>query len=373
MNHNKHLHIDLAVRHGLFLSICFLLMLPLFCFAIENGNEEPDNKKIVIADSDKASKTLSNSLVALTLAAGTDVDYIGFDLVATKDGRLLVYHDIDLGPTTDVADKFPEHAREDGRFLSVDFTLDEIRLLRRRGNSNFAAPTNLSLGIATLSEYLALTLHLEKQFDKKIGLAPNLIDPGFHLDEGIDISNLCLQRLDQFGYKQTEAALLLQSRDADELQRIKKELLPRLVFDIPLLQRITNQQATVDTDKRPLQRYDQAWMFTRLGARMIASYSSGVVMETSLLHDPSGTPVNTEFVEDIRALALPVYVIINEIPAPLPDFAENLESFYDFYFTKLDFDGIITASYRELLTSIKKKEERARKPELPLFPLKPLP
>lgn len=371
MNHNKRRYTPNSICQGMFLSIVLLLTLPIFSLAEDDGND--NGNKTIIAASDSANDALSNSLPALVLAAGSDVDYVAFDVVATRDNQLIVYHDIDLEPGTDVADKFPEHARKDGRFLSMDFTLDEIRLLRRKQSSDFADPTNISLGIATFSEYLALARHLEKQFNNKIGLAPNLIHPGFHLDEGIDISSLCLQRLVQFGYNQVESGLLLQSMDADELQRIKKELLPRLTFEVPLIQRIGNQPSTAETDKQPLQRYDQTWMFTRLGARMISSYGSGIIIDTSMIHDPSGAPLNTVFMENIRALAIPVYGFLTEIPESLPAFTENREALYDFYLTTLGLDGISTSSYKEISLYLKTKEESARKLKLPIFPLKPIP
>lgn len=348
-----------------------LLTLPFYAFA-EDEDALPVQKTIFAANGG-AKGALANSLPALVLAAGTEADYIAFGVIATRDHQLIVHHNIDLGPDTDVADKFPEHAREDGRFLSIDFTLDEIRLLRKTEKNDFAAPTNVSPGIATLSEYLALAKYLEEQFSKKIGLAPNLIYPGYQRNKGIDISILCLTLLDKFGYNTSDSRLLLQSMDADELQRISKELLPRFDFKIPLIQRIGSQPADTEAAKSPLGDYDQTWMFTRLGARMISSYSSGIALDTSLLHDPFGDPQNREFLENIRALAIPVYAIIPDIPAPLPPFAEDWAAFCDFYLNTLDMDGIITNAYKEFSLHLKQEKEAGGKLRLPLFPLKPVP
>lgn len=357
----------------LLLSMALLLALPIATFAADDDNDDVDVQKTIIAASGGAGGALANSLPALVLAAGTEVDYIAFDVVATRDHQLIVHHTLDLGRNTDAAEKFPDHVREDGRFLSIDFTLDEIRILRKKENSDFAAPTNVSPGIATLSEYLALAKHLEKQFSKQIGLAPNLIHPGFHRHEGIDISSLCLHLLNTFGYNKEDRSLLLQSMDADELQRISKDLLPRLNFKIPLIQLIGSQPATTEADKQPLQDYDQTWMFTRLGARMLSSYGSGIVLDTALLHDLSGAPQNSEFLENIRALAIPVYGNIRDIPEPLPTFAEDRAALYDFYLTTLNLDGVITSAYKEFALYLEQKEEAIRKLKLPLFPLKPLP
>ncbi len=49
----------------------------------------------------------------------------------TKDDRLVVLHDHYLDRVTDdVAQRFPQRARKDGRFYAIDFTLDEIKSLK---------------------------------------------------------------------------------------------------------------------------------------------------------------------------------------------------------------------------------------------------
>ena len=57
-------------------------------------------------------------------------DYLEQDLVMTKDDRLVVLHDHYLDRVTDVAERFPDRARKDGRYYAIDFTLDEIRSLK---------------------------------------------------------------------------------------------------------------------------------------------------------------------------------------------------------------------------------------------------
>lgn len=57
-------------------------------------------------------------------------DYLEQDLVMTKDDNLVVLHDHYLDRVTDVADRFPDRARKDGRYYAIDFTLDEIKSLK---------------------------------------------------------------------------------------------------------------------------------------------------------------------------------------------------------------------------------------------------
>ena len=71
-----------------------------------------------------------NTAVAVELANQQRADWIECDVVLTQDGEVLVSHDVELDMLTDVADRYPERARGDGRFYALDFTLAEIRSLR---------------------------------------------------------------------------------------------------------------------------------------------------------------------------------------------------------------------------------------------------
>ena len=57
-------------------------------------------------------------------------DYLEQDVVASRDGELLVLHDLILDRVSDVAKRYPTRAREDGRHYCIDFDLAEIRQLR---------------------------------------------------------------------------------------------------------------------------------------------------------------------------------------------------------------------------------------------------
>ena len=56
-------------------------------------------------------------------------DYLEQDLVLSKDNVPIVIHNIYLGDVTDVAKKYPERARKDGKYYVIDFTFEELRTL----------------------------------------------------------------------------------------------------------------------------------------------------------------------------------------------------------------------------------------------------
>ena len=70
-----------------------------------------------------------HTLSAKSLAFAMGADYLEQDVVATRDGELLVFHDLERDALTDVATRFPGRARDDGRHYCIDFDLEEIRSL----------------------------------------------------------------------------------------------------------------------------------------------------------------------------------------------------------------------------------------------------
>ncbi len=85
---------------------------------------------LVIAHRGASGYLPEHTLPAKALAYAMKPDYIEQDVVMTKDDQLVVLHDHYLDRVTDVAERFPDRAREDGRYYAIDFTLAEIKSLR---------------------------------------------------------------------------------------------------------------------------------------------------------------------------------------------------------------------------------------------------
>ena len=91
----------------------------------------PDpGRPIVIAHRGACAYLPEHTLAAKAMAHAMGADYIEQDVVLSRDGVPLVLHDIQLDCTTDVAARFPERARENGRYYAADFSLEEIRRLQ---------------------------------------------------------------------------------------------------------------------------------------------------------------------------------------------------------------------------------------------------
>ncbi len=137
-----------------------------------------------------------HTLPAKALAYGLGADFLEQDVVLTKDRHPIVLHDIHLDTVTDVADRFPERARADGRYYALDFTLAEIKTLavhERWDHKNrqpvFAGrfPSENRLSVPTLAEEIELVQGLNTSTGRDVGIYPEIKKPAWHREQGYDI------------------------------------------------------------------------------------------------------------------------------------------------------------------------------------------
>lgn len=191
------------------------------------------SEKVVIAHRGASGYLPEHTLPAKAMAYGMNVDFIEQDIVLSKDDIPIVIHDIHLETVTDVALKFPDRNRKDGRFYVIDFTFEELKQLNV--SERFNPETNESIystrfplnkstfKLHSLQEEIELIQGLNKSTEKNIGIYPEIKEPEFHLKEGKDISKIVLDVLTNYGYKTKENNCILQCFDAKELKRIRNE------------------------------------------------------------------------------------------------------------------------------------------------------
>lgn len=191
------------------------------------------NKKLVIAHRGASGYLPEHTLPAKAMAYAMGVDYLEQDLVLSKDNVPIVIHDIHLETVTDVAQKFPNKKRIDGRFYVIDFTFNELKQLnvseRFDPATNKAVfPNRFPVLISTfklhsLQEEIEFIQGLNKSTGKNMGIYPEIKEPEFHRKEGRDISKIVLKVLNDYGYKTKNDNCMLQCFDANELKRIRNE------------------------------------------------------------------------------------------------------------------------------------------------------
>ena len=189
-------------------------------------------KPTIVAHRGASGYLPEHTIQSAILAYAQGADYIEQDLVLSKDRVPVVLHDIHLETVTDVEDKFPQRAREDGRYYAIDFTLAELKTLyvherqnkdgtqvfpnRFQGQSNFA--------ITTFEEQIELIAQLNRQFNKNVGIYPEIKSPAWHIKEGADITKIVLDVLRKHGLDDHNKAVIVQCFDFNQVKRLREDL-----------------------------------------------------------------------------------------------------------------------------------------------------
>lgn len=309
---------------------------------------------------------MEHNLPSVALAVAMEADFIKQDLVLTKDDQIIVFRDPTLERVTNVAEIFPDRAREDGRYHVLDFTLDEIRQLTLHDpTGHFPAELYPRLTIPTFSEELAMIRGLEKTLNKTIHIAPEIKQPWLYHKNGRDISRLTLTILQEYGYSAQEDNILL-SFDAEELQRIAKELLPEMGMSIKLIQLIDSNQGTETMVEEwgDLVSYNYDWMFSKSGLRSLKRYAAGIGLSKFMLTDDKGTLLLPGFIENVHQLGMTIYTLPTpqEGQSRLP-FVDSFEEELAFFYFTMGVDGIMTDFCGDAVRFLKNRDQNL--PTLP--------
>lgn len=139
-------------------------------------------------------------------------DFIETDILSSKDGVLICFHDVTLDDTTDVAQhkEFANRKRtyvvQDANttgFFTVDFTLKELKSLRVRQRYPFRDQQyNGKFQIITFEEYIAIALDATRV----VGIYPEIKNPVFINERvkwpnGKKFEDMFVETLKKYGYK----------------------------------------------------------------------------------------------------------------------------------------------------------------------------
>ena len=291
-------------------------------------------RRIVIAHRGASGYLPEHTLEAVAVAHAMGADYLEQDVVLTRDGVPIVLHDIHLETVTDVASRFPERKREDGRYYAIDFTLAEVKQLRVHERTSLGSgqpvfPGRFPLGAAsfaipTLEEELQLVRGLNKSTGREAGVYPEIKEPAWHRKQGRDISPIVLELLARYGYKTKADRVYLQCFDFDEVRRIRGELgyrgrLVQLIGDTPDFNRLR----------------------TPAGLKEVARVADGIgppLQQVISGRTAEGHQV-TDLVRDAHAAGLVVHAYTFRADA-LPDFAASMEELLRAFFDVAQVDGV---------------------------------
>lgn len=301
--------------------------------------------KIVVAHRGASGYLPEHTLQAKAMAYAMGADYIEQDVVLTADDQLIVLHDITLDRTTDVAEQFPQRAREDGRYYAIDFTLAEIRQLNasesfrlRDGEKQQSYSNRFPLGassfrVPTLAEEIELIQGLNKSTGRNVGIYPEVKGPEFHREEGKDISTLLVEMLKAYGYTSKQDKVFLQTFSFEELKIIHDEILPAAGIELNLVQLVGNEES-------------YHWMFDAEGMATLAQYADGFGPDKSLIVSQESTSTNIK-ISNLVKLAhnngLQVHPYTFRLdPGQVPDYAQSFEAMLELFYFDADVDGVFT-------------------------------
>ena len=193
-----------------------------------------DPRPLVIAHRGGSGYLPEHTLAAKAYAHALGADYLEQDIVLTKDDVPVVLHDIYIDTVTDVATRFPDRKRSDGRFYALDLTLAEVKQLHaterfdaKTGRAVFAKRFPIwqsEFQLSTLEEELQFIQGLNRSTGRKAGIYPEIKEPKWHRAQGHDISKIVLPILAHYGYVEKSAACFLQCFEFEEVRRIRNEL-----------------------------------------------------------------------------------------------------------------------------------------------------
>lgn len=312
------------------------------------------NDFLIIAHRGASGYLPEHTREAKVAAYFSGADFIEQDVVLSKDGVPVVFHDLYLDAMTNVADLFADRARPDGRHYVIDFTLEELKRLDvgeridlRSGTQAYPGRfpgTGPGFKIPTLEEEIKLIQGLNAATGRSIGLYPEIKAPHFHKEEGQDLSKAVLAVLDKYGYTEPDAPIYLQSFDYNEVKRLRNDL----GYRGKLIQLLGENRWKIapDVDYDHLKSPD--------GLRELAAIVDGIGPWFGQLADginSSGKPQDSGLAAAAKEAGLAVHAYTLRADR-LPDGIGDFNTLLDVAFSDLDLDGAFTdfpdlmASYR---------------------------
>ena len=258
-----------------------------------------------------------HTLASYARAIADGADYIEPDLVATKDGVLVVRHENNIAGTSDVA-THPEFAARkatktvDGQqitgWFTEDFTLAELKTLRAIERLGDVRPESKSYDgqfqILTFEEVIDFTAAEAATRGRIIGLVPEIKHSTYFAGIGLPLEDRFLAVIAAHDYTRRNP-LEIQSFETENLRYLRRKL--GRPSNVKLMQLLDEFQMVPADVAKAGGKATYADMATREGLARIASYADVVTPWCRSILPVNadgrlGTP--TSFVDDAHAAGL---------------------------------------------------------------------
>lgn len=320
--------------------ICFFYLILSLTITFETFASQ---KKLIIAHRGASGYLPEHTLASATLAFGMKADFLELDLVMTKDGHLIVMHDLTLNKTTNVEEIFPGKANEKGEYNVIDFRLNEIKMLNvhereSRYGSRAAFPKRFPIKhqlfkVPTLDEIINLIKGLSKSRGYTMGLYIEIKSVKFHRKRNLDPVKELLKNLDDHGYKDDSDPIFIQSFDSDVLKELRYEYKTRF----KLVQLIgENSWKLSDTNF--------TFLKSKNGMEVVSNYADGIgpwINHIVYGVNFSGKAQISDLVKNARShnLLIHPYTFRED---RLPSYVTSFNELLNIFFNEVDVDGVFT-------------------------------
>jgi glycerophosphoryl diester phosphodiesterase len=242
----------------------------------------PRPKPLVLGHRGACAHRPEHTLASYARAIADGADFIEPDLVATKDGVLVVRHEPNIAETTDVAAHLAFASRKttktiDGEpmtgWFTEDFTLAEIKMLRAKERLGKLRPESQAFDgafqVLTFDEMIDFVGAQAATLGKPIGIIPEIKHSTYFAGIGLPMEQRFLDALHAHLYLKT-APVIVQSFEIANL----KWLRPKLA-DMPnvRLMQLTEDDAAPGDLMAKGDKRKWADLLTPAGIREIAGYA----------------------------------------------------------------------------------------------------
>lgn len=278
------------------------------------------SEPVVIAHRGVPGERLEHTRPSYLLGIEQGADYIEPDVVATKDGVLVVRHENEIGGTTDIADhrefahlrttKFVDGVPITGWFTE-DLTLDEIKTLRTRERLPKLRPQNIGLNdaeqVLTLDEVIDIAEAENARrgaVTEPIGVYVETKHPTYFRGIDLDLNDRLIEVLERRGLNHGGAKVVIQSMETSNLKALRDRT------DLPLIQLMERKGGPYDLVSTYDPR-DYAALTAPEELAKIAEYAQGIGPNKSLViaRDRHQRLVDeTGLVHDAHELGLLVHI-----------------------------------------------------------------
>lgn len=308
-------------------------LLPL-CTAVPTHGASPC--PVVIAHRGASGYLPEHTWAAYEMAIDMGADYIEPDLVMSRDGHLVVRHELELSVSTDVADR-PEFADRRARrgartdWFADDFTLAELRTLSaREPRASRSTDHDGEHALLSFRDLLdALLERLSADPDLTVGVYPEVKVPDHFLKQGRDPAAALLIEIDRARQRGLRAPVIIQSFDDAFLRNLDDRT------TLPLVQLLPNAA----TGRR---------LPTSAELDAIGNYADGLGVNKRMLMTPESRDRGLLSAARARGLFVHAWTFrADEVPAPFADGSSELAHYFG-----LGVDGVF-ADHPDLAVAVR--------------------